>query len=148
MKPLLILGAQGQVGRTLAALAVTALLVAWSSQAPSGAASASGSPSATPSPLPHGPNVVTASIGSQPAQTMAGFGVSDDTWARDLYRFPAAVRSRVANMLFTPAGLDLSAYRYTIGAGSGAPGPRGFLVRPGRFDWSANPGGVRWDGGG
>jgi len=126
--------------RTLAALCAAALLLAASPATSAGAPSASTSPSATSPPLPHGPDVVTASIGARPAQTMAGFGVSDDRWAPDLYRFPAAVRTRVANLLFTPAGLDLSAYRYTIGAGSGTPGPRGFLVRPGRYDWSANPG--------
>ena len=78
-------------------------------------------PSSTPSVTSsQGSNVVTASIDSHPAQTISGFGVSDDHWADDLFHFPPAVRGRVVGMLFSPVGLDLGAYRYTIGGGQGS----------------------------
>src|SRR2546423_12407459 len=82
----------------------------------SGAGAATPSPSASPS---SDPNVVQASIDSSSAQTITGFGVSADQWARDVYRFPSAVRDHVAALLFSPQGLGLSAYRYAIGTGRG-----------------------------
>jgi len=50
---------------------------------------------------------------------MSGFGVSDGHWAVDLFHLPPAIRGRVVAMLFSPIGLDLGAYRYTIGGGQG-----------------------------
>src|SRR5262249_51373612 len=52
-----------------------------------------------------------------PAQTVSGFGASGAWWVNDLNHFSAANQAKVASLLFTTAGLDLSQYRYNIGGG-------------------------------
>jgi O-glycosyl hydrolase len=76
-----------------------------------------------------------------PAQTVAGFGASGAWWVNDLAGFSAANQAKVASLLFTTAGLDLSQYRYNIGGGGVgvASGPRaaaGFLTGSGSYDWT------------
>src|SRR5438876_11490835 len=105
---------------TLSSMRRTAVLLAASLLSFAVTVHAWAAPSSTPSVTsPQGSNVVTASIDSHPAQTISGFGVSDDHWADDLFHFPPAIRGRVVAMLFSPVGLDLGAYRYTIGGGRG-----------------------------
>jgi O-glycosyl hydrolase len=57
------------------------------------------------------------------------------------------VQAQVAKMLFAPSGLDLSMYRYNIGAGGTGVtvpdrAPQSFAVGPGDYDWTRDPGGV------
>jgi O-glycosyl hydrolase len=104
---------------------------------------ASGTAAAGRSALP------TAEVSAGSAQTMNGFGASGAWWPNDLVRFPASVQEQVADQLFTSSGIDLSVYRYNIGAGGvGVTSPtrsvQSFLVRPGVYDWSADPGGTRF----
>jgi O-glycosyl hydrolase len=83
-----------------------------------------------------------------PAQTIAGFGASGAWWPNDADDFSASTRARIARLLFDRrSGLGLSIYRYNIGGGGvgvtpGARAPRSFLKAPGRYDWSADPGGT------
>lgn len=80
------------------------------------------------------------------AQTVQGFGASGAWWPNDLVRFSPEVQERVAQLLFGPGGLALSVYRYNIGGGGAgvtipARTPETFLVKPGVYDWSRDPGG-------
>lgn len=80
------------------------------------------------------------------AQTMQGFGASGAWWPNDLVAFSADVQDRVADLLFGPAGLALSVYRYNIGGGGGgvtrpSRAPETFLVSPGVYDWTRDAGG-------
>jgi O-glycosyl hydrolase len=95
------------------------------------------------------PGVATVVVSPAAAQTMEGFGASGAWWPNDLGTFPAAVQDRVARMLFSPSGIDLSAYRYNIGGGGvGVTDPtravQTFLKSPGVYDWSADAGGMRF----
>jgi O-glycosyl hydrolase len=76
-----------------------------------------------------------------PAQTVAGFGASGAWWVNDLANFSSANQAKVASLLFTTAGLDLSQYRYNIGGGgvgvaSGPRAPSSFLSGSGTYDWT------------
>ncbi len=88
-----------------------------------------------------------ASVSEAPAQTIAGFGASGAWWPLDLGWFSPANQERAANLLFGPQGMELSVYRYNIGAGGlGVRTPSraapGFLERPGVYDWTADPSGL------
>jgi len=88
-----------------------------------------------------------AQVAAAPAQTMTGFGASGAWWPQDLGQFPPSVQQRVASLLFSQtSGIGLSIYRYNIGAGGLVKVARRytqtFLVQPGRYDWSRDPGGV------
>jgi O-glycosyl hydrolase len=87
-----------------------------------------------------------ATVGSRPVQVMAGFGASGAWWPNDLVNFDPGVQQQVANLLFTSAGINLSVYRYNIGAGgigvsNPVRAPQTFLVQPGVYDWTRDPGG-------
>jgi O-glycosyl hydrolase len=87
-----------------------------------------------------------AEVGSIPLQIMQGFGASGAWWPNDLGRFRPDVREQVADMLFGREGIQLSVYRYNIGGGGTgvdhtARAPETFLVSPGVYDWSKDPGG-------
>src|SRR5688572_3961604 len=58
-----------------------------------------------------------ATVSSIAAQTMQGFGAAGAWWPNDLVKFDPGVRARVADLLFGPDGIQLSAYRYNIGGG-------------------------------
>lgn len=95
------------------------------------------------------PGAATVSVSPAGAQTMDGFGASGAWWPHDLDNFPAAVQERVAHMLFSPSGIDLSVYRYNIGGGGvGVTDPTRavptILKAPGVYDWSADAGGMRF----
>jgi O-glycosyl hydrolase len=88
----------------------------------------------------------TASLSSKPVQVMNGFGASGAWWPSDLQNFAPAVQQQVASMLFDPSGIGLSAYRYNIGGGgvgvtNPTRAPQTFLVSPGQYDWTRDPGG-------
>lgn len=87
-----------------------------------------------------------ATVSATPSQTMQGFGASGAWWPNDLVRFDSEVCEAVADMLFGPGGIGLSVYRYNIGGGgvgvtNPVRAPETFLVSPGRYDWSRDPGG-------
>jgi O-glycosyl hydrolase len=91
---------------------------------------------------PSGPATVSATS----AQTMQGFGVAGAWWPNDLVWFAPSVQEMVADMLFGPDGIALSAYRYNIGGGgvgvtNPVRAPDTFLVSPGEYDWDKDPGG-------
>ncbi len=88
-------------------------------------------------------------VSPTPAQTIDGFGASGAWWPNDLAAFPAATQDRVAGLLFDRSGIRLSGYRYNIGGGGvGVLVPEhvapSFLVRPGVYNWSADPAGLRF----
>src|SRR5436190_15770315 len=87
-----------------------------------------------------------AVVDQRGGQTVEGFGASGAWWPNDLVNFAAEVQDRVAALLFGPDGLALSVYRYNIGGGGvgvtvPARAPETFLVSPGVYDWSRDPGG-------
>ncbi|HYN95440.1 MAG TPA: glycoside hydrolase, partial [Pilimelia sp.] len=89
----------------------------------------------------------TVTVGSTPRQTIANFGSSGAWWVNDLTRFTTANQQRVAELLFSPSGLHLSAYRYNIGGGgtgvrAGDRAPQTLLTSPGNYNWSRDPGGT------
>ncbi|MEQ0558216.1 glycoside hydrolase [Amycolatopsis sp. NEAU-NG30] len=88
-----------------------------------------------------------AQVSPAAAQTIQNIGASGAWWVNDLARFAPATRQRVADLLFGPNGIQLSAYRFNIGGGgtgvaAGDRAPQTFLVSPGRYDWNRDPGGT------
>src|ERR1700682_4000255 len=65
----------------------------------------------------HQGGAVTVSVSPTTAQTMQGFGASGAWWPNDLVSFPRTVQEKVADLLFSKPGIDLSAYRYNVGGG-------------------------------
>jgi O-glycosyl hydrolase len=62
-------------------------------------------------------NLHVVRVAAAPAQSIDGFGASGAWWPNDLVKFPATVQKLVADMLFSPRGIELSGYRYNIGGG-------------------------------
>jgi O-glycosyl hydrolase len=88
-----------------------------------------------------------AQVSSTPAQTIQNIGASGAWWVNDLARFSAANQQRVAELLFSSSGIQLSAYRYNIGGGgvgvaAGDRAPQTLMVSPGRYDWNRDRGGT------
>ncbi|MFI9246700.1 glycoside hydrolase [Streptomyces sp. NPDC053086] len=113
-----------------AALAVTGALLG---PPPASATSPAGSP-------------VTAEVSPHAAQTIDNIGASGAWWVNDLQHFDPGVRARVARLLFSRQGLNLSSYRYNIGGGGTgvtyAPrAPEDFLDPDGGYDWSKDKAG-------
>jgi O-glycosyl hydrolase len=78
---------------------------------------------------------------------MQGFGASGAWWPNDLVSFARRVQEKVADLLFSKPGIDLSAYRYNIGGGGlGVTNPtravQSVLTSPGVYKWSADAGGM------
>ena len=93
--------------------------------------------------------VAAATVSPATAQTMDGFGASGAWWPNDLINFPTSAQTQVADMLFSPSGIDLSSYRYNIGGGGvGVTNPtravQTMLKSPGVYDWSADAAGMRF----
>jgi O-glycosyl hydrolase len=87
-----------------------------------------------------------ALIDPKPAQTIEGFGASGAWWPNDLVHFDPAVQRLVADLLFSPGGIGLSAYRYNIGGGgvgvsNPVRAPESFFIAPGEYDWGRDAGG-------
>jgi O-glycosyl hydrolase len=87
-----------------------------------------------------------AEVSPHAAQTIDDIGASGAWWVNDLRNFDPKVQARVARLLFSAQGLDLSAYRYNIGGGgtgvSYAPrAPEDFLNDDGSYDWSKDKAG-------
>lgn len=86
-------------------------------------------------------------VSSAPAQTIQNIGASGAWWVNDLAHFSSANQQRVAQLLFSSSGIQLSAYRYNIGGGgtgvqAGDRAPQTLMVSPGQYDWSRDPGGT------
>ncbi|MFI9804470.1 glycoside hydrolase [Streptomyces sp. NPDC052301] len=100
-----------------------------------------GSPSARAADAP-----AAAEVSPHAAQTIDDIGVSGAWWVNDLQHFDPAVQARVARLLFSADGLDLSAYRYNIGGGgtavtTPARAAEDFLGTDGSYDWNRDEGG-------
>ena len=95
----------------------------------------------------HRGGAVTVTVSPAPAQTMQGFGASGAWWPNDLVSYPRRVQEKVADLLFSKPGIDLSVYRYNVGGGGlGVTDPtravQSFLTSPGAYKWSADAGGT------
>ncbi|MET8451891.1 glycoside hydrolase [Streptomyces sp. NPDC005209] len=87
-----------------------------------------------------------AEVSPHAAQTIDDIGASGAWWVNDLRHFAPEVQARVARLLFSAEGLDLSAYRYNIGGGGAgvtyAPrAPEDFLKDDDTYDWSKDEAG-------
>ncbi|POX45332.1 glycoside hydrolase [Streptomyces sp. Ru72] len=87
-----------------------------------------------------------AEVSPHAAQTIDNIGASGAWWVNDLQHFSPAVQARVAGLLFSKEGLDLSSYRYNIGGGgvavtTPARAAEDFLNADGTYDWSKDKGG-------
>jgi len=87
-----------------------------------------------------------AEVSPHAAQTIDNIGASGAWWVNDLKNFDPRVQARVARLLFSSDGLDLSAYRYNIGGGGTAVttpsrAPEDFRDADGTYDWSKDEGG-------
>ncbi|MFC3574586.1 glycoside hydrolase [Streptomyces yaanensis] len=87
-----------------------------------------------------------AEVSPHAAQTIDNIGASGAWWVNDLKNFDPAVQARVAKLLFSAQGLDLSSYRYNIGGGGTAVttpsrAPEDFRDDDGTYDWSKDKGG-------
>ncbi|WP_369250013.1 glycoside hydrolase [Streptomyces sp. R41] len=87
-----------------------------------------------------------AEVSPHAAQTIDNIGASGAWWVNDLKNFDPKVQARVAKLLFSSKGLDLSNYRYNIGGGGTAVttpsrAPEDFLNADGTYDWSRDKGG-------
>ena len=87
-----------------------------------------------------------AEVSPHAAQTIDDIGASGAWWVNDLQHFTPAVQARVAQLLFSSTGLDLSSYRYNIGGGgtavtTPARAAQDFLTPDGSYDWSKDKGG-------
>jgi O-glycosyl hydrolase len=90
--------------------------------------------------------VAPAEVSPHAAQTIDNIGASGAWWVNDLQNFTPAVQARVAQLLFSSKGLDLSSYRYNIGGGGAAVttparAAQDFLNADGTYDWSKDKGG-------
>ncbi|MGW0820227.1 glycoside hydrolase [Streptomyces sp. NPDC002845] len=89
---------------------------------------------------------VAAEVSPHAAQTIENIGASGAWWVNDLTKFHPRVQARVAKLLFSRKGLDLSSYRYNIGGGGTAVttpsrAPEDFLDDDGTYDWRRDKGG-------
>ena len=87
-----------------------------------------------------------AEVSPHAAQTIDDIGASGAWWVNDLQHFAPEVQARVAKLLFSKQGLDLSSYRYNIGGGGAAVttparAAEDFLNADGSYDWSKDKGG-------
>jgi len=88
-----------------------------------------------------------ASVGSGGAQSIDGFGASGAWWPTDVSHFSTAAQRKLAALLFSRTGLELSQYRYNIGGGGVGvkdryKAPPTVLTASGAYDWGADPAGL------
>ncbi|MEV6738321.1 glycoside hydrolase [Streptomyces sp. NPDC051104] len=86
-----------------------------------------------------------AEVSPHAAQSIDNIGASGAWWVNDLQHFSPAVQARVAGLLFSKEGLDLSSYRYNIGGGgvavtTPARAAEDFLNADGTYDWNRDKG--------
>ncbi|WP_089103938.1 glycoside hydrolase [Streptomyces hyaluromycini] len=91
-------------------------------------------------------SATTAEVSPHAAQTIDDIGASGAWWVNDLQNFSPKVQARVAKLLFSKKGLNLSSYRYNIGGGgvavtTPARAAEDFLDSDGSYDWSKDKGG-------
>lgn len=89
---------------------------------------------------------MAAEVSPYAAQTIDNIGASGAWWVNDLKNFDPKVQARVARLLFSAEGLDLSNYRYNIGGGGTAVttpsrAPEDFRDDDGGYDWTKDKGG-------
>jgi len=89
----------------------------------------------------------TATVGSNGAQSIDGFGASGAWWPTDVSHFSAAAQRQLGDLLFSRTGLELSQYRYNIGGGGVGvtnpyKAPPTVLTASGGYDWNADPAGM------
>ncbi|MBG0851618.1 ricin-type beta-trefoil lectin domain protein [Streptomyces spinoverrucosus] len=87
-----------------------------------------------------------AEVSPHAAQRIDNIGASGAWWVNDLKNFDPAIQARVAKLLFSSQGLDLSSYRYNIGGGgtgvtTPSRAPEDFRTADGTYDWSKDKGG-------
>lgn len=87
-----------------------------------------------------------AEVSPHASQTIDNIGASGAWWVNDLKNFDPKVQAKVAKLLFSSSGLDLSNYRYNIGGGGTAVttpsrAPEDFRNDDGTYDWSKDKGG-------
>lgn len=119
------------------------LLTASAALAVTGALLASPPARATAAPATAAPSA--AEVSPHAAQTIDDIGASGAWWVNDLQHFDPEVQARVAQLLFSRRGLNLSAYRYNIGGGgvavtTPARAAEDFLASDGSYDWSRDKG--------
>ena len=89
-----------------------------------------------------------AAVTTTSLQRIDGFGASGAWWPNDVVDFTPAAQEQIGALLFGRAGIALSSYRFNIGAGGSLSDPvretQSFLVRPGVWDWTRDPGGMRF----
>ncbi|MGW3176896.1 glycoside hydrolase [Streptomyces sp. NPDC001153] len=100
----------------------------------------------TSPPASAGAAPAAAEVSPHAAQTIDNIGASGAWWVDDLQHFTPKVQARVARLLFSKQGLDLSSYRYNIGGGgvavtTPARAAEDFLSADGSYDWSRDKGG-------
>ncbi|HET9657018.1 MAG TPA: glycoside hydrolase [Kineosporiaceae bacterium] len=91
----------------------------------------------------------TTEVSSWSAQTITGIGASGAWWTNDLVNFSASAQQQVADLLFSPSGIQLSTYRYNIGGGGAGViaanydrAPQSLMTGVGTYDWNRDPGGT------
>ncbi|KPI18393.1 Ricin B lectin [Actinobacteria bacterium OK074] len=87
-----------------------------------------------------------AEVSPHAAQTIDNIGASGAWWVNDLQHFKPSAQAKVAQLLFSQQGLNLSSYRYNIGGGgtavtTPARAAEDFLSADGTYDWSRDKGG-------
>ncbi|WP_041819062.1 glycoside hydrolase [Streptomyces davaonensis] len=103
-------------------------------------------PNAVSAPTTSAATSMAAEVSPYAAQTIDNIGASGAWWVNDLKNFDPKVQARVAKLLFSAEGLDLSNYRYNIGGGGTAVttpsrAPEDFRNDDGSYDWSKDKGG-------
>jgi O-glycosyl hydrolase len=86
-------------------------------------------------------------------QTITSFGASGAWWPNDLVLFPESVQANVSELLFSDSGLQLSSYRYNMGADGGSDAANvtswlttveSFMLTNRTYDFSRDHAGVKF----
>lgn len=89
--------------------------------------------------------MISVQISSTPQQTIKSFGASGAWWPNFLKDFPLAQQKNLSQFLFSEDGLQLSGYRYNMGASgdndnikvsSPGRGVESFMKTDGSYDWT------------
>ena len=97
--------------------------------------------------------MIAVEISSIPQQTIKSFGASGAWWPNYLKDFPLAQQQNLSRLLFSEDGLQLSGYRYNMGASGEAdnvkvttPGRavESFMTSNGSYDWTRDSTGIQF----